>query len=186
MSLICIFAYVCALFRNSHWLYLCALLIFTSDFVEQRSTVLWVLESCQDRRSCSLSRDGVSKTRGESGSRPTSATTDEARIPNCTAVLRFLSAPPLHCRVLSDEWYADYIRFKYQLIRLLMPGITNRSLPDLWCQQSVSLPSSTTLFPRHVCCSAPTACHWLRILGDILGFILCYRPLFPVHLSAFP
>jgi len=70
--------------------------------------------------------------------------------------------------------YTDHIRFKYELIQLLTPGITDCWPPDLRRQQSVTSLPSTTPLPRRACC-LPLATY----LCDIFGFILCYRSPFP-------
>jgi len=48
---------------------------------------------------------------------------------------------------------------------------------DYWCQASPTV---------RRCCSAPAASHYLRLLGDILSCILCYRLLFPVYPLVLP
>jgi len=56
-----------------------------------------------------------------------------------------------HWREPSDERHTDHFQFKYWLLRRLMPGITDRSLPVLWHHQFVSSLSSTKPLPRCIC-----------------------------------
>jgi len=76
----------------------------------------------------------------------------------------------------------------------LIVSNSSTSSYDYWCQASPTVrrltydASGSCHRFRLLCClhNASVACHWLHYLGDILGFILSYRPIFPVYLLVFP
>jgi len=116
---------------------------FTSDFVEWRSTVLWVLERGRTRSSCSVCCEWYDWRR--------------LVLVRCRSTV---FATPWHCRELSDERYADHIQFKYT------------DCYDDWRQASPTVcrpsydansPPSTTPLPRRTCCPATVACRYSSV-----------------------
>jgi len=140
---------------------------FTSDFVEWRSAVLWVLERCRARSSCSVCCEGsLGDSRWEwewvtewydwrsLGASPLSRST-------------VFFATPWHRCELSDERYSDHIQFKYWLLRQLTPGTTDRSPP-------VYYGIATTRLLLCACClSLATSFWWHSRLYTVIDSFSC-------------
>jgi len=116
---------------------------FTSDFVEWKSTELWLLERCRAQILCSVCCErlfGDLQWKWEWVTKWYDYWSPHANPLSLSAVF---FATIWHCRELSDERYADHIQFKYWLLQWLTPRTTDRSPPVLRRHQPVLL--STTL-----------------------------------------
>jgi len=127
------------------------LFTFTSDFVEWRSTMLWILERRRARSSCSVCCEGsFDDSRWERG-----WVTEwyNWRNPGASPLSHstsFLPHRDTAVSCLTNDTLT--IQFKYWLLWRLTPDMTDRSPPVLRHQQSVSSLSSITPLPRRVCC----------------------------------